>query len=249
MKRLLSLLALSATMLVATAQEKYLLRLTPEVGKTYSYPTTTKTSTEMNQGGQSIQMDLTMQMTVDLKALEKVGKDYKMSMTTNQVQASVEVMGQTQDMTAMIAPQINGKSVFYTHNELGKTVGEIDASALGSFAKDMDLSSLFNAGVTYPEKAIAVGESWQSESVANSMKVVGTHTLKEVTAEAYIIVSTAVYSHVEGTKYISGTATSESKINRKTGMNIPGTTTINSRIETEVTAGEKPVVTTTTMTM
>lgn len=223
MKRLLSLLVLCSTILVAAAQEKYLLRFNPEIGKTTTYEATFKMEVDAQGLGKKNKMLTTLFMKVSAQALKREGKNIRLSFSFLEVKGSQDVDGRIKGLDEKLLEQFEGKSFECLVNELGKPVEKVDLSSFGDVFKDMSFDQLMGLS-EFPEQAVAVGDTWQKSTEIRGITTSITYQLESVSASSYVITtrSSTLYKSEDGAKF-EGTGSSKSSISRKTGINIPGT--------------------------
>lgn len=222
MKRLLSLLVLCSTILVAAAQEKYLLRFKPEIGKTTTYQTALKMEVDMQALGKEKKMFTSVSITTKVHALKKEGKNTRLSLSFTEVKGSQEIDGQAKDLDEKLVKQIEGKSIECLVNELGKPVEAVDLSSFGDVFKDMSFEQLMGLG-EFPEQAVAVGDTWQKSTEIRGITTSITYKLESVSTSSYVITTTGNLAKSEDGAKFEGTTSGKSSISRKTGVNIPGT--------------------------
>lgn len=222
MKRLLSLLVLCSTILVAAAQEKYLLRFNPEIGKTTTYEATFKMEVDAQGLGKKNKMLTTLFMKVSAQALKREGKNIRLSFSFLEVKGSQDVDGRIKGLDKKLLEQFEGKSFECLVNELGKPVEKVDLSSFGDVFKDMSFDQLMGLS-EFPEQAVAVGDTWQKSTEIRGITTSITYQLESVSASSYVITTRSTLSKSEDGAKFEGTASSKSSISRKTGLNIPGT--------------------------
>lgn len=222
MKRLLSLLVLCSTILVAAAQEKYLLRFKPEIGKTTTYEAAFKMEVDMQALGKEKKMLTNLFMKLSAQALKREGKNIRLSFSFLEVKGSQEIDGQAKDLDEKLVKEIEGKSIECLVNELGKPVEKVDLSSFGDVFKDMSFDQLMGLG-EFPEQAVAVGDTWQKSTEIRGITTSITYQLESVSTSSYVITTRSTLSKSEDGAKFEGTGSSKSSISRKTGVNIPGT--------------------------
>lgn len=248
MKRLLSLLLLYTTTLIATAQEKYLLRFKPEVGK--SIKTEVHTNTRVTDASDPKQgLHNTSTMSANIKVLAKSGENYKMSIVLEVEEWKMSIGGKTTDISAKLSPEINGKPITYTLNQLGNPVGKADLSQLGASFKSLSTEHLLRI-VSFPQEPVALHSSWKETNVLDGfLQQETTYTLKAVTSTVYIITRKVSVQGSKDGKKIVGTTSGQVSINRQTGMYIPGSNTVHSVVTISSPTSGSFIKTTTSLTM
>lgn len=234
MKQLLCSLALSLSAVVAMAQEKYLLRLTPTEGDTKTYTVSTSVTNDITSGGQTIQMlmDVSIEMSHTYKDI--AGDRLKQQTAFGKVKASASVMGQKQDLSSLIAKELEGKVFTLTLDKQGKPVEGTGEGGLQELLKGKSLPDLSSYTVL-PEAAVAVGDTWQSSITVESLPVQMTYTLAEVRDDVYVIKGTGVMSGTVQGVTVDGTLELTSALDRKTCVEVPGAT--NSTVHMSTTGG------------
>lgn len=222
MKRLLSLLVLCSTILVAAAQEKYLLRFNPEIGKTTTYEATFKMEADAQGLGKKNKMLTNLFMKVSAQALKREGKNIRLSFSFLEVKGSQDVDGWIKGLDEKLLEQFEGKSFECLVNELGKPVEKVDLSSFGDVFKDISFDQLMGLS-EFPEQAVAVGDTWQKSTEIRGITTSITYQLESVSANSHVITTRSTLSKSEDGAKLEGTGSSKSSISRKTGINIPGT--------------------------
>lgn len=222
MKRLLSLLVLCSTILVAAAQEKYLLRFNPEIGKTTTYEATFKMEVDAQGLGKKNKMLTNLFMKVSAQALKREGKNIRLSFSFLEVKGSQDVDGRIKGLDEKLLEPFEGKSFECLVNELGKPVEKVDLSSFGDVFKDISFDQLMGLS-EFPEQAVAVGDTWQKSTEIRGITTSITYQLESVSTSSYVITTTGNLAKSEDGAKFEGTTSGKSSISRKTGVNIPGT--------------------------
>lgn len=197
MKRLLITGLALCTSLLTFAQETVDFRLNPEVGKPLQLNMLMKTDVD---GPQSVIMDMNMKMELlpakkenENFTLENVIKaikaDIDAGMMTISYNSEEEATDETTKMLGQQFSKIIDQKITSVVTEKGKT---IDIDLPPSFAaQGFDASSFSNMSPSFPDKAVAPGESWENtaEIADNPLfsKIEMTSTFREESTDGYII--------------------------------------------------------------
>ncbi|MBD1421122.1 DUF6263 family protein [Sphingobacterium chuzhouense] len=179
------------------AQETVDFRLNPEIGKPLQLKMLMKTDVD---GPQSVIMDMNMKMELlpakkenENFTLENVIKaikaDIDAGMMTISYNSEEEATDETTKMLGQQFSKIIDQKISSVVTEKGKT---IDIDLPPSFAaQGFDASSFSNMSPSFPDKAVAPGESWENtaEIADNPLfsKIEMTSTFREESADGYII--------------------------------------------------------------
>ena len=209
---------------VSYAQKAVDFHFNPEIGKTLSFHTISKTDID---GAQSMIMNMDMQIDVlpskkedDNFTLENEIKAVKVDMNVGMMTLSYDSEeGGTDETSKMIGDQFSkiiDKKITSVISGKGKT---IDLALPDDMAvQGLDPSTFSNMSPSLPEKAVVPGESWKStiEMAENPVfsQMDMTSTYREETAEGYIIDVQGKMINAEGQE--SGTISGYYTLDKKT---------------------------------
>jgi len=146
-------------------------------------------------------------------------------------------------MTAPIMQSLIGKSFTSEVDKQGKTLN-IDMSELAEqgATNQADISPS-NYNISFPDKPIKIGDSWEEEKELKtqnaSMKVKMKHTIKSIDHDVAEIESTGTIEPVNPGDKIKGTQNSTTKINLKNGWS--SESKINQELEMEIVQNEQSI--------
>lgn len=179
------------------AQETVDFKLSPKVGKPLLFNMLMKTDVD---GPQSVIMDMNMKMELlptkhenENYTVENVIKAIKVDIDAGMITLSYNSEEEaTDEATKMLGQQFSkiiDQKITSVINEKGKT---IDIDLPPSFAaQGFDASSFSNMSPSFPDKAVAPGESWEStaEIAENPLfsKIEMTSTYRKEIADGYVI--------------------------------------------------------------
>lgn len=183
--------------LFSFAQKTVDFRLNPEVGKPLQLNMLMKTDVD---GPQSVIMDMNMKM--ELLPAKKENENFTLENVIKAIKADIDAgmmtlsynseEEATSEAAKMLGEQFSkiiDQKISSVVTEKGKTI-DIDLPA--SFAaQGFDATSFSNLSPSFPEKAVALGESWETatEVAENPLfsKIEMTSTFREENADGYII--------------------------------------------------------------
>ena len=225
MKKLLSLALIALLCNLATyAQQKIDFKLNPEKGKIIPYKILIKSDIE---GPQSIimEMDFDMDMSVVDVQDTSIILAAKYNKMISNIDAGVAVISfdsskePTNEMEKMMAAQLKGileNTLTMKMNRYGKVIS-MDFPNVNE--QLFDKSSMEGLAVAYPNKPLAIGDSWEDEKTLSQIgvKTKIKYTLAEKTTEGYKISADA--NIIDQTGKNIGTSTGYSIVDAKTFMN------------------------------
>lgn len=179
------------------AQEKVHFKMSPVKGKPLNYEMLVKTDIE---GDQDLMMDMTMDMTVIPTAisdtsltLEAKYTKIKMSVNAGIIMMSYDSSQESDDeMSKMLGTQLKPLLENTLTMIMGRN-GEFKSIDIPNVSEQsFDQSTLRSFTLNYPNKKIAIGDSWQSEITESKIgaNVTTTNTLVQKTNEGYKITVT-----------------------------------------------------------
>lgn len=192
MKKLMIVAFLAISNVVCVAQESVLLRWNNKVGDKFDVKATIK----QDMGAEGVG-DMNMRMNMTMNIVDKKEGDYICEMKYNRflidmTQGGIDFSFDTDKKEGLseaeerfkeeIKPMLEA-SVVVKYDERGKTKQvkiEPDVPTLREFANQYE-------SIEYPEKAVKVGSSWETEKENNGMKIKMTQTVKKITKEKVII--------------------------------------------------------------
>lgn len=234
MKKLLSTLLFASLTLATFAQQKVTLKLAPEFDKPIKYEMINKMDIE---GPQTVIMDMIMHMNLTYSKVQDTLINVTGKYTYAKIDLDAGIMSAsydsskepTTDMEKAFALQFSPileNTLTYSMNNLGQ-IKEVDFPNVSE--QIFDKSSLNSFGATFPNHAVAIGDSWSSNTKIEQMNLdsKATYTLKEKTEEGYKIDLVVNMADASGNSV--GSSTGHFIINPKTGIASSSTsvTTIN----------------------
>ena len=224
MKKLFSTLFIAAFTLTTFAQEKVLFKLNPTQGKSLPYEMTVKTDID---GAQSVIMDMQFKfnMTATDVQNESVVIDTKFAQIKTEVDAGMMAMSydssnETDDeMSKMLGTQfkpILENTLTLTLDKFGKVLdSKFPNVADGAF----DKSSMEGLATEFPNKEIALGESWETTKDFPQLNLKGTikFTYSEKAADGHKITTYGEFKDAAGN--VVGTTNGHSIVDATTFMN------------------------------
>lgn len=219
-------------MLVATvnvsAQESVLLKLNYKKGDKFIIKT--KQSVDSKMMGMNNATDMTMEVLgvedgvitsetkVDKIVMDMMQAGMMMTYDTSAKEENVDEMGKMlkQQIDPMLKVVITSKV-----DEKGKFISiDVAPANIPSAAQFKN-----QATITFPEKALRVGDTWADESEVEGMTIETTYILKEIFVDKVLLTAKGFMSGVA-----KGTLTGELEIDRETGI------TLKSNLKTIMTA-------------
>lgn len=206
MKKILSTLVLSAGILFhIQAQDKITFKLNPEQGKSIPMEMIMKTDVA---GSQNIIMDMNLKMTMTATKVTDTDITYETKYTALKTDVDAGLMTisydssrePANDMEQMMASQLKPilESTLTIVMDKQAKVLQLDFPNVNDQA--FDKSSMQSMSVSFPEKAVSIGESWETstdmEKLGGSAKT--TNTYVEKNAEGYKIDVNGVIKNQEG---------------------------------------------------
>lgn len=206
MKRFLSTLFIaSAVLLSAQAQEKVTFKLNPEKGKVVPLQMIMKSDIE---GAQSMIMDMTMKMNMvatDISATSikyeakytQLKTDVNVGMMTISYDSSKEPSNQLEETMATQLKPLLENTLTITMDRNAK-VTDMDFPNVPDQA--FDRSSIQGMSVAFPDRPLAVGDSWMSEITLPQLNAKGQtkNTFTEKNSEGYKISIAGTYTNDTG---------------------------------------------------
>lgn len=244
-------------------QNSITLTLNLEKGQQFQTEATVKQKIESNMMGQTTTIDQTF-LTTYLVSVEDINPSgnyiirntYKrirfeqsiaglgdMGNTVVDTEKPDENKGMAAAMTAPLMQSLIGKSFTSEVDKQGKTLN-IDMSELAEQgATNQADNSLSNYNISFPNKPIKIGDSWEEEKELKtqnaSMKVKMKHTIKSIDQDVVEIESTGTIGPVNPGDKIKGTQNSTTKINLKNGWS--SESKINQELEMEIVQDEQSI--------
>lgn len=245
MKRLLPFLLFSFCFLMAVAcgkknGEKITYRFAPELNKpvVYNYTSTT----EINAGGKGVsgQMRMGMKMQMTPTARENGVTTISTQILDMSVSTGNEEADRSMEQSMQQVKQLfSTLHMIVQVNERGNTVGKTTYEGLpeeyaATFQSQMGgYTDLSNNLKYFPEYPIGQGDSWTGKTHTDKIDCDAVYTLEEVTNDVLTVSfkgKMTLRNNPQATVQI--TIQGSSQYNRKTGMNIPGTFTAETKATT-----------------
>lgn len=223
MKKILFLFLLVSTINIS-AQESVLLKLNYKKGDKYAVKT--KQSIDSKAMGMNNTTSMTMEILevkdgvitsetkIDKIAMDMMQAGMMMAYDTSADDEDVDEMGKMlkQQIDPMLKLVITSKI-----SESGKVVSvEVEPSTIPNADQFKN-----QATISFPTKAVKVGDTWSEENVAQGMTINSTYTVKEILADKVILSATG-----KMTGAATGTVVGQLDIDKKTGI------TLSSNLET-----------------
>lgn len=201
MKRFLTSLLLVSTIAVSTqAQEKVTFKLNPEKGKVIPFEMLMKSDVE---GAQNMIMDMTMKMNMVAAEVTDSSIKYQAKYTQLKTDINAGIMTVSYDsskepsnqMEEMLASQLKPlleSTLTMTMDKSGKVI-DMDFPNVPDQA--FDRSSMQGMSVSYPDRPLSIGESWENEVTLPQLGTKGknVNTFAEKNADGYKITITGTY--------------------------------------------------------
>lgn len=213
MKKLLILfLVVSST--ISVAQESVLLRLKYKKGDVYSLKMKQSMNSPAMMMGNNVDMEMsilgkeggvyTSEMKISKMTMDMMQGGMQMSYDSTKKDDELDEMGKM--MKAQISPML--QMVITTKmNNLGKI---LETKVVPNMPNAEQFSS---QSVSYPEKAVKVGDTWNDEKDAQGMKTAVEYKVTKITKDIVVLSTTGKVSGA-GTGTVNGTL----EIDRKSGM-------------------------------
>ena len=243
MKRFLHFLLFSFCLLAAIAcgkknGEKITYRFAPELNKPVVY--NFKSTTEMNVGGKDVSMQMGMKMQMTPTARENGVTTISTQILDMSASTGNEEADRSMEQSMQQFKQLFSTLHIITQvNERGNTVGKTTYEGLpeeyaAMFQSQMGGSSDLSNNLKYfPEYPIGQGDSWKGKTHTDKIDCDAVYTLEEVTNDVLTVSfkgKMTLRNNPQATVQI--TIQGSSQYNRKTGMNIPGTFTAETKATT-----------------
>ena len=211
-KLLILLLVVSST--ISVAQESVLLRLKYKNGDVYSLKMKQSMNSPAMMMGNNVDMEMgilgkegdvyTSEMKISKMTMDMMQGGMQMSYDSTKKDDELDEMGKM--MKAQISPML--KVVITTKmNSLGKV---LETKVVPNMPNAEQFSS---QSVSYPEKAVKVGDTWNDEKDAQGMKTAVEYKVTKITKDIVVLSTTGKVSGA-GTGTVNGTL----EIDRKSGM-------------------------------
>lgn len=206
MKKFLSTLVFSAAILWnSQAQDKVTFRLNPEQGKTIPMEMIMKTDIV---GAQNIIMDMTMKMNMTATQVADTAITFESKYTAIKTDVDAGLMTISYDsskepaneMEQMVASQFKSILENSLTIVMDKQANVVQMDFPNVNDQVFDKSSMQSMSVALPEKAIAIGETWETSTEMDKLgaSVTMKNTLVEKNAEGYKIDVNGVIKSAEG---------------------------------------------------
>lgn len=206
MKKLFTTLLVAATVILnVQAQEKVSFKLNPEKGKVIPFEMIMKSDIE---GTQNMIMDMTMKMNMTATDVTESAIKYEAKYTqlktdvnagivTISYDSSKEPANQMEEMMASQLKPILESTLSITMDRSAKV---IDMTFPNVPEQAFDKSSIQGMSVAYPEKPIAIGESWDNEIALPQFNLKGknVNTFESKNADGYKINVAGTYTDDSG---------------------------------------------------